>query len=125
MTDDTHAQRVRRATVFLLKQIRLLDELFLPELDEPQRNAKAVLLNADAIGSAMANIYGALRAADAGVASQWLAEGLRIFEAAVQGEYDPTFVLDMADIRKIQTELLDWGKTLDGTAIPDTLPDDL
>lgn len=124
LTDDSHTLRVRRATVFLLKQLRQLEELFLPDAEESQRGAKAVLLNADALGSVLATVYGTLRG-DPEIAAQWLAEVLRIFEAAVQGEYDPTFVLDMAAIRKVQTELLDWGKTLDDAAVPDTLPDDL
>ena len=124
MIDDSHADRVRRATVFLCQQIRLLEELFLPDPEEAKRGAKAILLNADAMGSALATIYGTLRG-EPEIAAQWLAEVLRIFEAAVQGEQDPTFVLDMTAIRKVQVDLLEWGKSLDGTAVPDTLPDDL
>lgn len=105
----------------------MLDELFLiyDPAACPPIGARAVLLNADALGSVLASCYGSLRVSGSEVAQQWLAEVLRIFEAAVQGEHDPTFVLDMAALRKIQTELLDWGKSLEGTAVPDTLPDDL
>lgn len=124
MTDDPHRDRVQRATVFLLNQVRLLDTLFIPA-DEIQSGEKAVLLNADVMGSALATIYGSVRAADPHVAQLWLAETLRIFEAAVQGEHEPAFRLDPAALRKIQDDVLQWGRTLGGAVVPDALPDDI
>jgi len=125
MTDDPHYDRVRRATEFLLTQVRQFDALFLIDQADPQRAAKAVLLNADALGSTLATVYGALHATDPAVATHWLAELLRIFEALVQGTYAPAFVIDMAALRAVQQQVLDWGRSMGGLQVPDALPDDV